>query len=250
MNNATPQIPVEILDATTVYIRGESIAIPPGVDPDQAVMSYLQLEAAGIGQPINASINDRRYSVKAMLTVNPDGTTSPGTASAATASPLSQVLTPASKDQHPLAAIQSLAAQGHIEVAIEQADRHLLQLSTDAALGPQHPDTLEAAETRAHLAWITRDYPYAYRTWSWIAATWSELLGRCPQTGAHDHNPCRHVAVTSRNAAAAWMQLPAEEAAVASEEVLALLEHNSGSPNTPAAQAIRSRLAEFTAQMA
>ncbi|QKZ23860.1 hypothetical protein [Streptomyces chartreusis] len=251
MTSPTPPIPVDILDATTVNIHGEPIAVPPGVDPDQAVMSYLQLEAAGVGHPISARIDDQRYSIKATLTINPDGTASAGTPTSAPAP--QQVLgpTPAQAIEHPLAAVQRLATQGSLSTAIDDADRYLLQLSTDPALGPEHPETLEAAETRAHLAWLARDFPYAYRTWSWIAAAWHDRAGPCPRNNhAHDHNQCRHTMITTRNAAAAWTQLPVEEGAATGQDMLNLLERISGVPNTPAARDITTRLRELTARTA
>ncbi|MGW6790786.1 hypothetical protein [Streptomyces chartreusis] len=251
MASPTPPIPVEILDATTVNIHGEPIAVPPGVDPGQAVMSYLQLEAANVGHPISACIDDRRYGITATLTINPDGTASAGTPANAPAPQQALEPTPARTTEHPLEAVQCLAAQGHLGAAIDHADRYLLQLSTDPALGPEHPDTLEAAETRAHLAWLLRDFPYAYRTWSWIAAAWHDRVGPCPRNNhAHDHNQCRHTMVTTRNAAAAWWQLPVAEGAATGQNVLNLLERNSGVPNTRAAQDIRTRLRELTAQKA
>ncbi|MGW2106338.1 hypothetical protein [Streptomyces sp. NPDC001948] len=245
MTTATPPIPVHILDETTVHIHGEPIAVPPGVNPDQAVMSYLHLESAGVGHPINAQIDDRRYGVQAALIVNPDGTT------ATAAGPQAAVTTNMKQSgpaRQPLTDIHTLAIQGNVEEAIERTNGLLLQLSADPSRGSEHADTLEAAETRAHLAWIKRDYTCAYQTWSWIAATWRELLGPCPGGPTHNHTMCRRIAITTSNAATAWMQLPAQEATEASGEVLALLERNSGSSNTPAAQGIRSRVAKLGAQ--
>ncbi|WP_331752198.1 hypothetical protein [Streptomyces chartreusis] len=251
MASPTPPIPVDILDATTVNIHGEPIAVPPGVDPDQAVMSYLQLEAAGVGHPISACIDDRRYGIKATFTINPDGTASANTPANTPAPQQAPTPTPAHSIEHPLAAVQSLAVQGQLGAAIDHADRYLLQLSTDPALGPEHPDTLKAAEIRAHLAWLGRDFPYAYRTWSWIAAAWHDRVGPCPRNShVHDHNQCRHTMVTTRNAAAAWMQLPVAEGAATGQDILNLLERTSGVPNTRAAQDIRTRLRELTSQTA
>ncbi|MFE0063252.1 hypothetical protein [Streptomyces sp. NPDC059003] len=227
-------IPVDILDETTAHIHGEAIPLPAGVDLDQAVLSHLQLEAAGLGHAVSACIDDRRYGVKATLTVHPDGTTATHTPAPADAPP------PA--DQTPIAGIQALAIRGHLDAAIQGADQHLIQLTNHPGLGPTHWQTLEAAELRAHLAWIKEDYTYAYRSWSWISATWREQLGPCPRRQVHDHNQCRRIAITTRNAAAAWARLPPQDALAAGQEILELLAHNSGSTTTPAARDIQALL--------
>ncbi|MFD9484152.1 hypothetical protein [Streptomyces sp. NPDC059991] len=232
MTHPAPAIPVHILDEHTVHIHTEPLALPPGIDPDHAVLSYLHLEAAGAGHSINARIHDRRYGITAHLTVHPDGAT--------TTHPLAP-------DAQPLATIHALARQGRLDTAIEHAESLLLQMSASPRLGPQHPQTLNAAETRAHLAWIEGDFAYAYRAWSWIAAAWHDHGGPCPRHPAHDHAACRHLAQATSNAAAAWTRLPADQAAAAGHEILALLARNAADPHTPAAHAIAARLSQIAA---
>ncbi|MFI1203479.1 hypothetical protein ACH4VR_29290 [Streptomyces sp. NPDC020883] len=239
MTNPDPVVPVLITNDTTAVIHGEPVSVPPGVTVDQAVMSYLQLEAAGVGATITVHIDDRRHAVNASLLVNPDGTTGPQ-------EPAPDSRTPKpTRELSPLASVRALAVAGDLNAAITRADTLLRKWSADPSLGPQHPTTLEMAQARAELASITQDYPYAYAAWSWLAATWHEKTGRCPRTHPHDHEHCRHIAMTTSKAATAWMQLPTQVAMQRSHEILELIENLAGSDKTPAGKAVRDRIAKW-----
>ncbi|GAA1237564.1 hypothetical protein [Streptomyces rhizosphaericus] len=232
MVNSPRIVSVTILDEGTVHIHDEPLAVPAGANADQVVMNYLHLEAAGHGHPITVHIDDRRHHIQASLVVNPDGTHE--TSNQPVTGPGLQ-----------LDEIHTLTMSGHLDEATRHADGLLLQWSTDPALGPAHPHTLEAAETRAHLAWIRVDYSYAYRAWSWIAAAWRERYGLWSEQDPHDHTHCRRIAIATSNAAAAWMRMPSQTAAALGEDILTLLHRNSGNSRTPAGQRIRDRLAEL-----
>lgn len=213
--NTSTRYQVHISRDGQLHIDSEPQAVPDGVDPAQVVIQVLHIEAAGSGAPVLVQVQDDRTSSRFDMQVMPDGTTqTPGTP--VIGAPQREATTTAEqKDSlfERLAAAQAAGRAHDFDTAIAAADDILQQLTAEQ--GDTAAGTLEAAQFRADLAYLSGEYAFATASWTWLALAWLDRLG----PGR------RRTQVAAQNAAQAWMQLPPHEAGpLASDLVNMLLE--------------------------
>ncbi|MEV7929665.1 hypothetical protein [Kitasatospora sp. NPDC088779] len=232
---------VRISPDATALINGEPLHVPPGIDPEHAVLQQLTLDAAGSGAPLAADIHDTRTEQHLRLQINPDGSTNllapgePLSPPAPSTAPLAdQRRTPPEPDQA-LQAVYEAGRAHDFAQAAARADRILADLTTSH--GERHPATLTTAGVRADLAWMTGDYRYAAELWTYIAEGWAKTTG--PES-----RPAR---TSARQAAASWRDVPDTEAIACGQPLLAMLLAIAPTPETNATVlAVRRRIGHLT----
>ncbi|WP_435059286.1 hypothetical protein [Streptomyces sp. bgisy060] len=212
--NTSTRYQVYISRDGQLRIDSEPQVVPDGVDPSQVVIQILHIEAAGGGLPVLVQVQDDRTNSRFDMQVMPDGTTqAPGTPVAA-AAPQPVATEP---QQQPsslfdrLAAAQAAGRAHDFDTAIPAADAILQQLTAEQ--GDTAAATLEAAQFRADLAYLSGEYAFATASWTWLALAWYDRLGPGK----------RRTQVAAQNAAQAWMQLPLHEAGPLAPDLVNML---------------------------
>lgn len=215
-----------------LHINDEITVTPDGVDPSQAILQVLHIQAAGSGTPLLVHVHDDRNGSDFDFEVMPDGTTRPPSApTAADAQP-----SPIPDDLALRLAAAHEAGRAHdFDTAIPAADAILQDLA--AELGDTAPSTLKAAQFRADLAVLEGDYAHATASWTWLALTWYDTLGPGK----------RLTQVAAGNAAWSWMQLPPAEARVSAPDMLSMLNEVTTPDRT---QTIRTQIETRLRQVA
>ncbi|MEU5193730.1 hypothetical protein AB0G86_06650 [Streptomyces scabiei] len=212
--NTSTRYQVHISCDGQLHIDGEPRVVPDGVDPSQVVVQVLHIEAAGSGLPVLVQVQDERSNSHFNMVVMPDGTTQ----AAGTPPRAPQLAQAEPREQKDglfarLAAAQAAGRVHDFDTAIAAADDILQQLTAEQ--GDTASATLEAAQFRADLAYLSDEYAFATASWTWLALAWFDRLGPGK----------RRTQVAAQNAAQAWMHLPLHEAApLASDLVNMLLE--------------------------
>ena len=218
-----------------LHIDSEPHLVPDGVDPSQVVVQVLHIEAAGSGLPVLVQVQDERSNAHFDMQVMPDGTTqAAGTQPAAVQPTAAETRKPKDSLFNRLAVAHAAGRAHNFDTAIAAADDILHQLTADQ--GDTAPATLEAAQFRADLAYLSGEYTFATASWTWLALAWLDRLGPGK----------RRTQVAAQNAAQTWMQLPPHEAGpLASDLVNMLLE--VAAPDRTAS--VRAQIAERLGQL-
>ncbi|MGW6145561.1 hypothetical protein, partial [Streptomyces sp. NPDC055140] len=194
--NTSTRYQVQISRDGQLYIDNEPHVVPDRVDPSQVVVQVLHIEAAGSGLPVLVQVQDERSNAHFDMQVMPDGTTQ--AAGLPTAAP--EPAAPETGKQkgnlaHRLTAAQAAGRAHDYDTAIAAADDILQQLTAEK--GDTASKTLEAAQFRADLAYLSGEYAFATASWTWLALAWYDRLGPGK----------RRTQVAAQNAAQAWMHL-------------------------------------------
>jgi len=209
--NTSTRYQVHINRDGQLYIDNEPQVVPDGVDPSQVVVQVLHIEAAGSGLPVLVQVQDERSNSHFDMQVMPDGSTQAAGPQPATPQPVAGGQNATLFER--LAAAQAAGRAHDFDTAIAAADDILQQLTAEQ--GDTAPGTLEAAQFRADLAYLSGEYAFATASWIWLALAWFDRLGPGK----------RRTQVAAQNAAYAWMQLSPQEAGpLASDLVNMLLE--------------------------
>ncbi|MFJ5951347.1 hypothetical protein [Streptomyces noursei] len=235
MNTGT-RYQVHISRDGQLYIDSEPQVVPDGVDPSQVVIQVLHIEAAGSGLPVLVQVQDERTSSRFDMQVMPDGTTqAPGTRAVAAPQPVATVPPePRGSLFDRLAAAQAAARAHDFVTATAAADDILQQLTAEQ--GDTAAGTLEAAQFRADLAYLSGEYAFATASWTWLALAWFDRLG----PGR------RRTQVAAQNATQAWMQLPPHEAGPLASDLLNMLLEVAAPERTAT---MRAQIAERLGQL-
>jgi hypothetical protein len=194
-----------------LHLDNEPHFIPDGVDPSQVLVQVLHIEAAGSGLPVFVQVLDERSNSLFDVQVMPDGTTQPVGAQLAALQPVVNERKGTLLDR--ITTAQAAGRAHNFDSAIAAADDILQQLTAEH--GDTATGTLEAAQFRADLAYMSGEYAFATTLWTWLALAWLDRVGPGK----------RRTQVAAQNAAQAWMQLPLHEAGpLASDLVNMLLE--------------------------
>ncbi|MCX4681427.1 hypothetical protein OG413_40225 [Streptomyces sp. NBC_01433] len=199
--NTSTHYQVHISRDGQLHIDNEPQLVPDGVDPSQVVVQVLHIEAAGSGLPVLVQVRDERSDARFDMQVMPDGTTQ--AAETPSAAPQLAAAEPGQQKASlfdRLAAAQAAGRAHDFDTAIEAAEDILQQLTAEQ--GATASGTLEAAEFRADLAYLSGEYAFAAASWTWLALAWFDRLGPGK----------RRTQVAAQNAADAWMHLPPHEA--------------------------------------
>lgn len=224
---------VQVTAAGQLYVDGEHLLPPPGVDTATAITRHLQLQAVDVGAPVQATIHDEHNGRIRTLQVAPDGTATEQPA--AVAQPDTAPNLPAPQ-REALDGACAAATTGDLTTATVLADDLLAQLSS--SLQPDDPSLLHVAQVRADIAWLSGDVSYAFNAWLWIAAAWT----------THLPSGSRTVGVATRNAVAAWRHLPGEQAIAAGPSLRQLLEEVAPQPETnPTVLGVQAHLTALAA---
>ncbi|MFF3957504.1 hypothetical protein ACFYY1_30465 [Streptomyces sp. NPDC001890] len=217
--NTSTRYQVHISRDGQLHIDSEPQVVPDGVDPSQVVVQVLHIEAAGSGLPVLVQVRDERSNAHFDMQVMPDGTTQAAETPPATPQPTAPQPVAAPSGQQKgslfdqLAAAQAAGRAHDFDTAIAAADDILQQLTAEQ--GDTASGTLEAAQFRADLAYLSGEHAFATASWTWLALAWFDRLGPGK----------RRTQVAAQNAAQAWMHLPPHEAGpLASDLVNMLLE--------------------------
>lgn len=206
-----------------LHIDNEPQVVPDGIDPSQVVIQVLHIEAADRGLPVFVQVRDDRSSSQFDMQVMPDGTTQAPAAAPAAAQP------PAAEHRgtlfERLAAAQAAGRAHDFNTAVSAADGILQQLTAEH--GDTAPGTLDAAQFRADLAFLSGDYAFATASWTWLALAWFDRLGP----------GMIRTQVAAQNAAQAWMQLPANEAGPLTADLVNMLLEVAGPERTASMRA-------------
>ncbi|MFJ9580667.1 hypothetical protein ACIRQF_30290 [Streptomyces sp. NPDC101191] len=209
--NTSTRYQVHINRDGQLYIENEPQVVPDGVDPSQVVVQVLHIEAAGSGIPVLVQVQDERSNSHFDMQVMPDGSTQAAGPQLATPQPVARGQNAPLFER--LAAAQAAGRAHDFDTAIAAADDILQQLTAEQ--GDTAPGTLEAAQFRADLAYLSGEYAFATASWIWLALAWFDRLGPGK----------RRTQVAAQNAAHAWMQLsPPEAGPLATDLVNMLLE--------------------------
>ncbi|WP_371591223.1 hypothetical protein [Streptomyces sp. NBC_00470] len=161
----------------------------------------------------------------------PDGTTQQATPSSATPQPAAPQSEASLHDR--LRAAQEAGRAHDFDTAIAAADEILQQLIAeqgDTAIG-----TLEAAQFRADLAYLSGEYAFATESWTWLALAWFDRVGPGK----------RRTQIAAQNAAQSWMHLPPHEARPRADDLVNMLLEVTAPERTAT---IRAQIAERLAQ--
>lgn len=259
MNPTDTMVQVRITADGTCFIDDEFFAPPPGASLNEAVLSYLQLEAAAAESPVRAHIRDEQANYTMAIQVNADGTSQPledqqGPAptnpqvTAPAAPPEAQPAAPWDEPLPPdrpyeplpepyrarLQAVCTTARQDLLEAA-KGVDLLISELT--AQYGPTHLYTLAAGTVRGDIAWLMRDDRYALQIWTYIAKAWHRLLGP-------DHKTTIRAV---GNAVGCWRRLPRRDALAEGNSITALLQEVPIPQAELNLKAIRHRLQRIAA---
>ncbi|WP_331732850.1 hypothetical protein OG613_48780 (plasmid) [Streptomyces sp. NBC_00015] len=196
--NTNTRYQVHISRDGQLHLDNEPQVVPDGVDPSQVVVQTLHIEAAGSGLPVLAQVQDERSNSLFDMQVMPDGTTQ--AAGVQPAAPQAVVSEQKGILLDRIATAQAAGRAHDFNTAIAAADNILQQLTAEQ--GDTATGTLEAAQFRADLAYLSGEYAFATASWTWLALAWFDRLGPGK----------RRTQVAAQNAAQAWMQLPLHEA--------------------------------------
>jgi hypothetical protein len=233
--NTSMRYQVHISRDAQLQIDGELQAVPDGVDPSQVVVHVLHIEAAGSGLPVLVQVQDERSNSHFDMQVMPDGTTQ-----AAGTPPTAPQLAPTEARKHEgslferLAAAQAAGRAHDFDTAISAADTILQQLTVEQ--GDTAAGTLEAAQFRADLAYLSGEHAFATASWTWLALAWFDRLGPGK----------RRTQVAAQNAAQAWMQLPLHEASPLAADLVNMLLEVAAPERTAT---MRAQIAERLGQL-
>ncbi|MFD7861541.1 hypothetical protein [Streptomyces sp. NPDC059783] len=203
-----------------LYLDNEPHVVPDGVDPSQVAVQVLHIEAAGSGQPVLVQVYDERTAFRFDMQVMPDGTTQAADAATEALQPASTPTRPPISVIDRLAAAQAAGRAHDFDTAIAAADTILQQLTAEQ--GETATATLEAAQFRADLAYLSGGYALATASWTWIALAWFDLLGPGK----------RRTRIAAQNAAQAWMHLPPHEAGPLASDLVNMLMEVTAFRNT------------------
>jgi hypothetical protein len=206
--NTSTHYQVHINHDGQLHLDNEPHVVPDGVDPSQVVVQVLHIEAAGTGLPVLVQVQDERTGSRFAMQVMPDGTTQAAGATPAAPPPPAE---PKATLFDRLAAAQAAGRAHDFDTAIAAADDILRQLTAEQ--GDTADGTLEAAQFRADLAYLSGEYAFATASWTWLALAWFDRLGPGK----------RRTQIAAQNAAQAWMQLPPHEAAPLSADLVNML---------------------------
>ncbi|WP_405542788.1 hypothetical protein OG478_13835 [Streptomyces phaeochromogenes] len=231
-------VQVQITPDGICFIDEEFVTPPPGTSLNEAVIAYLQLEAAALEMPIRAVIQDEQANYTTSIQVNADGTshtldngaqvpTSPNVPQATAIAPSPSIPAPNTPDAVPpsrpheplpepyrgrLVSICATANKNHFAEAVRAADQLLAELSTH--FGPSHLYTLAVGLVRADIAWLTQDFRFGLRAWTFMAQSWHVRLG-----------PQHSVTVLAvGNAIGCWRRLQPADAKASAPHILSLLQ--------------------------
>ncbi|OEJ22997.1 hypothetical protein AR457_37995 [Streptomyces agglomeratus] len=231
--NTSTRYQVHISRDGQLHINNEPQVVPDGVDPSQVVVQVLHIEAAGSGLPELVQVQDERTNSHFDMQVMPDGTTQAAGTPPAGRPPVAAEQKATHFDR--LAAAQAAGRAHDFDTAIAAADDILQQLTAEQ--GDTATGTLEAAQFRADLAYLSGQYAFATASWTWLALAWFDRLGPGK----------RLTQVAAQNAAQAWMQLPPHEAGpLASDLVSMLLEVAAPERTAPMRAQITERLGQIS----
>ncbi|WP_225637434.1 hypothetical protein [Streptomyces solaniscabiei] len=191
-----------------LHLDREPHLVPDGVDPAQVLVQILHIEAAGTGLPVLAQVQDDRTGSSFDMQVMPNGTTQ------AVDPPQAAPRTPTGPEASlfdRLTAAQIAGRAHDFDTAKAAADQILQQLTAEQ--GETASATLEAAQFRADLAYLSGEYTFATASWTWLALAWLDRLGPGK----------RRTQVAAQNAAHAWMQLPPHEGVPLAENLINML---------------------------
>ncbi|MEU9761823.1 hypothetical protein AB0D98_19165 [Streptomyces sp. NPDC047987] len=210
--NTSTRYQVHISGDGQLHIDSEPQVVPDGVDPSQVVVQVLHIEAAGSGLPVLVHVQDERTGSRFAMQVMPDGTTQ----AAGTPPTAPQPGTVPPQEQKSslfdrLAAAQAAGRAHDFDTAVAAADDILQQLTAEQ--GDTASATLEAAQFRADLGYLSGEYAFATASWTWLALAWFDRLGPGK----------RRTQVAAQNAAQAWMQLPPHEAGPLASDLVNML---------------------------
>jgi hypothetical protein len=210
--NTSTRNQVHISRDGQLHIDGEPQVIPDGVDPSQVVVQVLHIEAAGSGLPVLVQVQDERSNSHFDMQIMPDGTTQAGGTPPAAPQPApAEARNQSGSLFDRLAAAQAAGRAHDFDTAIAAADDILQQLTAEQ--GDTAAGTLEAAQFRADLAYLSGEYAFATASWTWLALAWFDRLGPGK----------RRTQVAAQNAAQAWMQLPLHEAGPLAPDLVNML---------------------------
>ncbi|MFE7777693.1 hypothetical protein ACFU5O_28095 [Streptomyces sp. NPDC057445] len=199
---------VHITSDGQLHIDSEPQLVPNAIDPSQVALQVLHIEAAGSGLPVLAHVRDDRSNSIFDIQVMPDGTTQAPDPEAAVGTPIAA---PGTDPFARLAAAQAAGRHHDFSTAIPAADQILQHLTSER--GATAKETLEVAQFRADLAFLSGDYAYSTSSWTWLALAWYDKLG--------PHR--KRTQIAASNAAAAWIQLPPTEAIVSATDLVNML---------------------------
>ncbi|MGW6202181.1 hypothetical protein ACWF9B_00790 [Streptomyces sp. NPDC055089] len=205
--NTSTGIQVHISGDGQLHINSEPLLVPDGVDPSRVVIQTLHIEAAGSGLPVLVQVQDERTGSQFDMQVMPDGTTQAPAlprVSAAQVEPKGSLF-----DR--LTAAQAAGRAHDFNTAIAAADDILQHLTAEQ--GDTASATLEAAQLRADLAYLSGEFAFAAASWTWLALAHFDRLG----PGR------RRTQLAAQSAAQAWMQLPPHEAAPLASDLVGML---------------------------
>ncbi|HEY8980566.1 MAG TPA: hypothetical protein VIU15_13380 [Streptomyces sp.] len=247
-------IQIHITADGVCIIDEEYFAPPPGSSLADAVLGHLRLEAAALETPVRAVIHDEQAQYTTTIRVNTDGTSSTLDtgilASAYPDSPPPEPARPSTPDHHAeepvpparphealpepyrrrLAAICETANTGHLTKAGQGADQLLAELSSK--FGPSHLYTLAVGSVRGDIAWLTRDFRYGLRSWTFTARAWHLHLG--------PNHPTTIRAVG--NAFGCWLRLQPSDAKETGPALVAFLQDVSFPDEGAAIRTVRQRI--------
>lgn len=211
--NTSTGFQVHISRDGQLHINSEPQLVPDGVDPSQVVIQTLHIEAAGSGLPVLVQVQDERTGSRFDMQVMPDGTTqAPGPPPVAATPPVAAAqVEPKGSLFDRLTAAQAAGRAHDFDTAIATADDILQQLTAEQ--GDTASATLEAAQFRADLAYLSGEFAFATASWTWLALAYFDRLG----PGR------RRTQLAAQNAAQAWMQLPPHEAAPLASDLVGML---------------------------
>ncbi|MFI6283007.1 hypothetical protein [Streptomyces sp. NPDC050988] len=210
--NTSTRYQVHISRDGQLHIDGEPQVVPDGVDPAQVVVQVLHIEAAGSGLSVLVQVQDERSNSHFDMQVMPDGTTqAAGTPPTAPQGAQTEAREQKGSLLDRLAAAQAAGRAHDFDTAIAAADDILQQLTAEQ--GDTAAGTLEAAQFRADLAYLSGEYTFATASWTWLALAWFDRLGPGK----------RRTQVAAQNATQAWMQLPPHEAGPLTSDLVNML---------------------------
>ncbi|MEU7028825.1 hypothetical protein AB0A60_19310 [Streptomyces sp. NPDC046275] len=231
--NTSTRYQVHISRDGQLYLDNEPQVVPDGVDPSQVVVQVLHIEAAGSGQPVLVHVQDERTTSRFDVQVMPDGTTqAPGTP------PAAPQLASTATGQAPsifgrLAAAQAAGRAHDFDTAIVAADDILRQLTAEQ--GETASATLETAQFRADLAYLSGEFAFAAASWTWLALAWFDRLGPGK----------RRTQIAAQNAVQAWMHLSPSEAGLLASDLVNMLMEVTAPERTAT---VRAQIAERLGQ--
>lgn len=206
--NTSTHYQVHISRDGQLHLDNEPHVVPDGVDPSQVVVQVLHIEAAGTGRPVRVQVQDERTGSHFDMQVMPDGTTQAAGAPPATPRPPAEPKAPL----FDRLAVAEAAGRAHdFDTAVAAADDILRQLTAEQ--GDTATGTLEAAQFRADLAYLSGEHAFATASWTWLALAWFDRLGPGK----------RRTQVAAQNAAQAWTQLPPHEAGPLATDLVNML---------------------------